>query len=111
MLAGLDGVLLGGKAECVITHRVEDIEALQPLVAGKDITGDITKGMPHMKTGAAGVRKHIQHVVFGFIGTYLSLISLLESPALLPFLLYFLKIIIHPILKFFRLFQICPYPS
>ena len=111
MLSGLDGILLCRKTECVIAHGVKDIEALQPLVTGKDIAGDIAKGMTHMKARTAGVREHIKHIVLGFIGRYFCPVGLLKSPSLLPFLLYFLKIIVHPILKFFRLFQIYLYPS
>ena len=48
MLACLDGILLCGKSKGVITHGMEDIEALQSLVPGENVTGDITQGMPYM---------------------------------------------------------------
>ena len=50
MLSGLDGILLCRKAECIITHGVKHVEALQPLVTGNYIAGNISKRMSYMKT-------------------------------------------------------------
>ena len=49
MLTGLDGILLGRKAKSIITHRMQDIEALQPLVAGVYVACYISQRMAHMQ--------------------------------------------------------------
>ena len=45
----LDGVLFGGKAEGVVAHGMQDIEALHALVAGKNIRCDIAQGMAYVQ--------------------------------------------------------------
>ena len=67
MLAGLDGILLCRKAEGVVSHRMKDVEALQALVAGIDVAGDVSQRMSYMQARTAGVREHVQHIVFGFV--------------------------------------------
>ena len=95
MLTGLDGVLLCGKAKGVITHGMQHIEALQALVTGKDITGNVSQRMAYMKTRTTGVREHVQHIVFGFVLVDLGLIRLVLGPPFLPLFLDLYKIIIH----------------
>ena len=89
MLTGLDGVLLRREAEGVVTHRMKDIEALQALVAGIDVAGDVSQRMTYMQSRAAGVREHIQHIVFGFVRICAGTVGLVLGPPLLPFLLNF----------------------
>ena len=43
MLAGLDGVLLGGQAERVVAQAVQDVLAGHPLEAGVDVGGDVAQ--------------------------------------------------------------------
>ena len=50
MLAGLDGVLLGRKAEGVVSHGMQHIETLEPLVPGENITGYVPQWMAYMKS-------------------------------------------------------------
>ena len=71
VLAGLDGVLLGREAESVIAHRMEDIEALPALVAGKDVAGDVSQRMSHMQARTGRVREHVQDRVCGLGGVRL----------------------------------------
>ena len=66
VLAGLDGVLLGGQAERIVAHRMEDIEALHAFEAPDDIGGGVAFRMPDMETGTTRVGKHVEHVVFRF---------------------------------------------
>ena len=50
MLTGLDSVLLSRESVSVISHRVEHVEALQALVSGIYITGDIAEWVAHMES-------------------------------------------------------------
>src|SRR5688500_10855493 len=64
MLAGADGVLLGGKAEGVPAHRMKDVVALHALVAGEDIGGGVAFGMADVQARAGGVGEHVENVEF-----------------------------------------------
>ena len=57
------GGVLGRQPECVPTHRMHDREAARPLVPGDHIPQRVVAHMAHMDL-AAGIRKHLQHVVF-----------------------------------------------
>ena len=50
MLTGLDGVLFRGQTEGIVAHRVEHVEAFEPLVAGIDIGSDIAQRVTDMQT-------------------------------------------------------------
>ena len=65
MRIGLDGVLLGGQAEGVPAHRVQDVEPAHPLVAADDVGGGVALGMADVQAGAAGVGKHVEDVELG----------------------------------------------
>ena len=52
VLAGLDGILLGGKAEGVVSHGVQHVEALEPLVSGEDVAGDVAERMTDVQPRA-----------------------------------------------------------
>ena len=60
--AGLDRVLLGGKAERVPAHRMEDVEAAHALVARDDVGRGVALGVPDVEPGARRVREHVEHV-------------------------------------------------
>jgi hypothetical protein len=66
--AGLDGVLLGGQAERVPAHRVEDAEPLHLLVSADDVGGGVALGVSDMEPRAGGVGEHIEAVVAGGVG-------------------------------------------
>ena len=61
--AGLDGVLLRREAEGVPSHRVEDVEAAHPLVAGEDVGSGVALRVAHVQPRARRVRKHVEHIV------------------------------------------------
>ena len=65
MRIGLDGVLLGGQAEGVPAHRVQDVISPHPLVAANDVGGGIALGMADVQAGAARVGKHVEDVELG----------------------------------------------
>ena len=55
--------VLGGQAEGVPPHRMEDVEALRPPVAGDNITHRVVADMPYMEL-AGRVGKHFEDIVF-----------------------------------------------
>ena len=59
---GLFSVLLGGEAESVPPHRVEDRETVHPLIARDDIRGGVSFRVTDMKAVSARVREHIQNI-------------------------------------------------
>src|SRR5688572_10029789 len=65
MLAGFDGVLLGGQAEGIPAHRMQHIESASAPIAGEDVGGGVTLRMPDVQARAAGIRKHVQNVKLG----------------------------------------------
>ena len=95
MLSCLNGILLGRQSVGIVAHGVENIVALQPLVARIDVAGDIAQRMTHVQSGTRGVGEHIEHVEFLAVGVLHHLIGLLVHPTSLPFLFNFFEIVIH----------------
>ncbi len=62
MLAGLDGVLLGGQAEGIPAHRMQHVEAAHPLVAGEDVGGGVAFRVADVQARAARVGEHVEDV-------------------------------------------------
>ncbi len=82
--AALHGRVLGGQAEGVPAHGVEDVEPLHALVAGDHVTDGVVAHVPHVDA-ARGVGEHLEHVVFFPAGLCVDLEGLVPLPALLPF--------------------------
>ena len=59
VLSRLDGVLLGGKAEGVVAHGMQNIAAQHPLVAGVDVGRYVTQGVPDMQPDSGWVGEHV----------------------------------------------------
>ena len=62
MLAGADGVLLGGQAEGVPAHGVEDVATAGALVTGEDVGGGVALRMADVQPGAGRVGEHVEYV-------------------------------------------------
>ena len=62
VLTRLDGVLFGRQSVGIIAHRVEHIEALQPLVACIDVAGDVAQGMADVQSRTAGIGEHVEDI-------------------------------------------------
>ena len=62
MGAGLDGVLLGGKAEGVPSHRMQYVEALHPLVSAEDVGRGVSLGVADVQPCARRIREHVEAV-------------------------------------------------
>ena len=65
VLAGLDGVLLGGQAEGVVAHRVQDVVALHAAVARQRVGRDVAERVPHVQALTRGVGEHVEDEVGG----------------------------------------------
>ena len=63
VLAGLDGVLLGGQAESVVAHRVQDVVALHAAVARERVRRDVAERVPHVQALPRGVGEHVENEV------------------------------------------------
>ena len=61
--AALHGRVLGGHAERVPAHRVQDVKALGALVARHDVAHGVVADVAHVDA-ARRVREHLEHVVF-----------------------------------------------
>ena len=64
MLAGLDGVLLGGQTKGVPAHRMEHIVAERAFIAGEDIGGGVAFRVSNVQTRAGRVGEHVEDVEF-----------------------------------------------
>src|SRR5262249_44719534 len=62
VLAGLDRVLLGGQAERVPAHRMEDVVALHALPPRDDVRADVADRVADVEARPRGVREHVEHV-------------------------------------------------
>ena len=101
MLAGLDSILLRRKSEGIITHRMEDIEALQALVAGEDVAGNVTEGMADMESRPRRIREHVQYIILRLGSILGCLKGMVLSPIGLPLLFNLDKIVIHIAISLF----------
>ena len=95
MLPGLNGVLLGRKAESVVPHRVKHIEALESLVAGIYVAGDVAQRMADVQTCSGRIREHIQNIELRLGRILLRLESAVLGPVGLPLFLNFPEIVVH----------------
>ena len=95
VLAGLDGVLLRGQPEAVVTHGVQHVEAAVPLEARHDVAGDVAERVPHVEACAAGVREHVEHVVLGLGGVILHAVGPQVPPPFAPLLLDLFVLVGH----------------
>ena len=95
MLTRLDGILLGGKSIGIVAHRVQDIEALQSLVASIDIAGDVSQRMTHMQACPTGVWEHVEYVEFLLVFVFGDAIGTILHPSFLPLLFDVSEVIIH----------------
>ena len=65
MLAGLDGVLLGGQAEGVPADRMQDVVAERAAIAGQNVRGGVAFRVPDMQPRAGRVGEHVEDVELG----------------------------------------------
>ena len=88
----LDGGILGGQAEGIETHRIEDIAALHAAETGYYVADGIVADVPHVQF-AGGIRVHLQHIVFLTGGIGGGLKHLVGAPVFLPLLLNLLDFV------------------
>ena len=68
VLPGLDGVLLGGQAEGVVAHRVQDVVAVHPPEPAGDVGAQVAQRVADVQPRARGVREHVHHEELGPVG-------------------------------------------
>ena len=93
VVAGFDGVLLGGKAERVPAHRVKHVEALGAFVARENIGTGVAFRVPDVKPRRRRIREHIEHVKFRFVRLIFGAERLVVRPEFLPAFFDFGKIV------------------
>ena len=64
MRSRFDGVLFGGQAEGVPSHRVQDVVAVHAFETAPDIRRRIAFRMADMQAGAGGIGEHVENVEF-----------------------------------------------
>ena len=97
VLPALDGGIFRRKPERIPPHRVNDVKPLGRPVTGNNITQCIISYMPDMDT-AGRVGKHLQHIIFRFLGILRNGKTAPLRPDATPFLLGFFDIVTltHP---------------
>src|ERR1700719_3878099 len=68
MLAALDRILLRRQAERIPAHWVQNIESTHPFVASNDVGSGVALRMADVQTGAARIRKHVEHIKLRLLG-------------------------------------------
>ena len=71
VLPGLDGVLLGGQAEGVVAHRVQDVVAVHAVEPAGDVGAQVAQRVADVQPGTRGVREHVHHEELGPVGDLL----------------------------------------
>ena len=75
VLAGLDGVLLGGQAEGVVAHGVQDVVPVHAQEPAGDVGAQVAQRVPDVQPGARGVREHVHHERLGPVGDALEAVA------------------------------------
>ena len=90
-----DGVVLGGQAEGVPAHGIQNIVALHPLFPGHDVQGGVGTGMAHVQARSGGIGELHQGVKFG-LGVVIGGVKHAGFlPLGLPFLFDAVKFVFH----------------
>ena len=82
--AGLDRVLLRGKAEGVPAHRMEHVEAAHPLVAGDDVGRRVALRVADVEPVPRGIGEHVEGVVLRPLGIDVGAEGAVLVPVALP---------------------------
>jgi hypothetical protein len=87
MHAFLDGVILGGKSEGVVSHGFENVESLHSLEPRPGVGGAVIPPMTDVQPVPGGVKEHYQTVQFFFGPGQVNPVKARFSPFGLPFFL------------------------
>ena len=91
----LQGVVLGGQAESVPAHGVQDVVATLALFAGYDVQRSVAARMADVQASGRGIRELDQGVEFGLGMVDVSVEGIFILPDLLPFGLNGFEIVLH----------------
>ena len=94
MDAALDGGVLGRQAERIPAERMQHVEPLQPLHPRDDVADDVVADVADVRV-PRGVREHLEAVELRLRGVFGDLERAGVGPALLPFLVQFLRVIVR----------------
>ena len=103
----LDRCILGGHAEGVKPHRMQDVVPLHRAEARNHIADRVVADMPHVKFSRR-IRKHLKRIVLRFRRIHLRVAAVLRLPDLLPLCFNLLRTIsLHsarapPKIKYYR---------
>ncbi len=81
-------VVLCRQAKRIPTHRVEHGVTAHAHVAAVYVGGYVALGVAHMQPLARGVREHVEHIGFWFIGGVGGFVEVTLDPRILPLFLY-----------------------
>ena len=87
--AGLDGVVLGGKAKSIPSDGVHDIKALLAVKASEGVGRPESFDVAGVESGARGVGELTSNVFFGFVAEIFGCVGFGFFPDFLPFWFYF----------------------
>ena len=89
------GIVLGGQAEGVPAHGIQDVIAALPLFAGHDVQRGVAARMTHVQAGRRRIRELHQRVELGLGVVDLGMEGMLVLPDFLPLGLNGLEIVLH----------------
>ena len=61
MLAGLNRILLGGKSECIKSHRVQHVVLSHSFETRKHVGADVAERVSDMKSGSRRIGEHVEN--------------------------------------------------
>ena len=83
--ASLDGIVLSGEAESVVTEGPENIKALLTVKSSEDVDDGKVADVADVEAGAGRVGEHFGEEHFGLTGFFDCFVGLLGFPSCLPF--------------------------
>ena len=95
VLACLNGILLGRESIGIIPHRVQDVEAFEPLVAGIDVACNVSQRVSDVQSCSRRIGEHIEYVELLLVLVFNNSVGLVLNPLPLPFLLDVSEVVFH----------------
>ena len=95
-----DGVILRRRAKRIPTHRMKDVETLEPLVSGPAIRKDVAAPMSDVQARSGRIGKHIEAVIFRSGIVVFRFVKAVGNPVFTPLRLDLARVVIftrrHP---------------
>ena len=84
MCTCLNRILFSRQTKRIVAHRIQNIEAFEPLETGINIRRNVSQRMPDVQARTRRIREHIQNIELGFRATVRHFIRLVLCPKLFP---------------------------